>query len=64
MLHLTLPAEVTDAEVDVTVIMQPVTAKASMSKQQWRDFIRETAGTWRGGELVRPEQSAFKWRYR
>jgi hypothetical protein len=60
LLHLTLPAEVTDAEVDVTVIMQPVAAKIPMSGQQWRDFVREAAGAWQGGELVRPEQGAFE----
>jgi hypothetical protein len=62
LLHLTVPTAVTDAEIDVTVIMEPVgaAAKRAMSDQERRDFVRETAGAWEGGELVRPEQGAFE----
>jgi hypothetical protein len=58
LLRLTLPVDVKDTDLDVTVVVRPVPAAANepMVNAQWLAFVNETAGAWQGGPLERPDQ--------
>jgi hypothetical protein len=62
LLRLTLPVDVTDADLDVTVVVRRVTAEGStqMTDEQWETFIKETAGAWQGDPLARADQGEFE----
>jgi hypothetical protein len=62
VLHIDIPMgkEVADQEVQVTI--DPVQRKSSsMTQEEWRQFVMETAGSWQG-DLVRPEPLEYEQR--
>ena len=60
ILHLTLPVGVCHADQVVQVTVEPVDSP-TMSPDEWRRFILETAGKWQG-EFERPEQGELEQR--
>ncbi len=52
ILHLEIPTEVKDGEVEVVVVYQPV---QKTEKRQWSSDFLSTFGAWEG-ELVRAPQ--------
>jgi len=61
LLRLTLPVDVTDTDLDVTVVVRPViTDSAETSEEHSREVVRRTAGKWQGEPLVRPDQGQFE----
>lgn len=57
ILHLDVPVGVGDANVEVEVTVNP--AKPSMTQEEWRKFVAETAGSWKG-DFERPDQGEFE----
>jgi len=63
VLTLSVPVGISEAnrEVRITVEpVEPVAAKPALSPEQWKQFIEETAGSWQGEPLTRPEQGDFE----
>ncbi|MBO3458427.1 hypothetical protein G7B40_025290 [Aetokthonos hydrillicola Thurmond2011] len=59
VLHLDLPVEMTDTEIEVTVIIQRVTPQ----QRGWMPgFFEEVIGGWVGEPLQRPEQGEYETR--
>jgi len=62
---LSVPVGMAEANREVKVVVEsikPALKKASeMTQEEWKKFIAETAGSWRG-ELERPEQGEFETR--
>ena len=56
-LHLTLPAEYADQDVELVVIIQP--CKEMLERQNWLAFINQTYGCLADDPLERPEQPAL-----
>ncbi|MBE9064029.1 hypothetical protein [cf. Phormidesmis sp. LEGE 11477] len=60
ILHLELPVAVTEQDLEVTVLYQPVQTdsqhQSSESLGYSPNFFEETAGAWQGEPLVRGEQ--------
>jgi hypothetical protein len=61
VLKLTVPMDALDAGREVQVTIEPADSNASSTSQQeeWRQFIRETAGAWKG-DLERPDQGDYE----
>ena len=53
-LHLTLPPEYANQDVELVVIVQPCTK--TLEQQNWLAFINETYGCLADDPLQRPEQ--------
>ncbi len=60
ILQLTLPVGLADANREVQVTVEP-TNPATLSPDEWRRGILETAGKWQG-EFERPEQGEYEQR--
>jgi hypothetical protein len=60
VLKLELPVGIPDADVDVTIVVQP--SKCSKSREEFLRFVDATAGKWQGEPLVRPDQGVFEHR--
>ena len=60
ILHLNLPIGETGADQDVQVTVEPL-PPATMSAEEWRQFILSTAGKWQG-EFERPHQGDYEQR--
>ncbi len=59
ILHLDLPVEMTDTEIEVTVTIQRVTPQ----QRGWMPgFFEEVIGGWVGEPLQRPEQGEYETR--
>jgi hypothetical protein len=60
VLHITVPIgkEFADQEVQVTIDPARV-GPASMTREEWREFVLATAGAWQG-DLERPEQGEYQ----
>jgi len=58
VLHLTLPVGLEEADKEVQVTVEPV-APATMSQEDCRRAILDTAGKWQG-DFERPEQGAYE----
>jgi hypothetical protein len=52
-LHLTLPAEYADQDVELVVIIQP--RKETLEQENWLSFINQTYGCLADDPLERPE---------
>lgn len=65
VLRLSVPVGMAEVNREVKVVVdsvEPALKKASeMTQEEWKKFIAETAGSWRG-ELERPEQGEFETR--
>jgi hypothetical protein len=64
VLRVTLPAGLTNTDVDVHITLSPVNGKPArklMDQAEWARFIEETAGKWEG-EFVRPPQGDYEQR--
>ena len=60
VLQLTLPVGPAEADREVQITIEPV-SPPTMSPDEWRQRILETAGKWQG-ELDRPEQGEYEQR--
>ncbi len=59
ILHLQLPVEMTDTEIEVTVTVK--TVNSGTKKKGWMPgFFEEVIGGWVGEPLERPEQGEFE----
>jgi hypothetical protein len=65
VLTVSVPVGLSEANRDVRVVVEsiePGVVKApTMTPEEWRQFIAETAGAWKG-DLERPEQGDFEQR--
>ena len=57
VLHVPLGADEANREVRVTI--EPAAPSSPMSQEEWRAWVRATAGSWQG-ELERPEQGDYE----
>ncbi len=59
ILTLNVPAGISEANREVTVIVEPVDAAVrktgKMTPEEWKRFVDEIAGAWKG-DLQRPDQ--------
>ena len=65
ILHLDVPVGVTDAELEVTVTIEPVNPPAAKTPEElgWSPgFFERTAGKWEGEPLTRGEQGEYEQR--
>jgi hypothetical protein len=69
ILHIQLPAEIANQELDVVVVFQPVTQESASSVSKTPEelgyspkFLEEVIGSWEGEPLERPEQLPFETR--
>jgi len=62
VLHLDVASGCANAEVEVTVIVQPVDAgRGSVAQSGWsEDFLSEVVGGWRGEPLRREAQGEYE----
>ncbi len=63
VLKLAVPVGMGEAnrEVRITVeSLEQTAAKPQLTPEQWKQFIEETAGSWKGEPLVRPPQGEFE----
>jgi hypothetical protein len=63
MLELKLPSGLSETDVDVVVVVNPVPPsgwKSEAERQEWQEFVRTTAGAWQGEPFERPEQGEFE----
>ena len=60
ILRLQLPVDVANADVDVTVVVEPSKKPKAMSREEWLRFIRDTAGSIDDPTFVRHEQGTFE----
>lgn len=59
VLHLTVPIGTTDADREVQVTIDPVGPPA-MTQEEWRHFVRTTAGSVTDPSFVRHEQGEYE----
>ena len=57
ILHVTVPVGPADANREVQVTVEPISAL--LSPDEWRQGIMETAGKWQG-KYERPEQGEYE----
>ncbi|MBW4672805.1 MAG: hypothetical protein KME52_01790 [Desmonostoc geniculatum HA4340-LM1] len=67
ILQVQLPPEITNQELDVVIVFQPVIKESSQSSIQTPQelvyshrFVEEVIGSWEGKPLERPEQLPFE----
>jgi hypothetical protein len=60
ILHFSLPVGSANADQEVQVTVEPV-GGATLSSDEWRRQILETAGKWQG-DFERPEQGEYEQR--
>lgn len=62
VLHIDIPMGKEDADREVQVTIDPVQVGPSpMTQEEWRQFVKETAGAWQG-DLERPEPLEYEQR--
>ncbi len=62
ILHIRVPIGKEDADREVQVTIDPVREDSpSMTREEWRQFVMETAGAWQG-DLKRPEPLEYEQR--
>jgi len=63
VLQLAVPIGWAEADREVEVTIEPVASEREelADRQEWEQFVHETAGAWQG-ELVRPEQGGYEQR--
>jgi hypothetical protein len=61
VLTLSVPIGLTEAnrEVEVTITPAKPSVLTPSEREEWDQFVRETAGAWQG-ELARPEQGEYE----
>lgn len=65
ILHLDIPCGFSSTELEVMVILQPLTSGASASApdHEWSpDFFTEVVGGWQGEPLIRESQGRYETR--
>lgn len=63
ILKLEIPLGLTDADLEVLVVVQPLISLASTTPEDlgWPPgFFEETAGVWQGDPLIREEQGDYE----
>ena len=60
-LAVSIGAQEADREVQVTIEATEPRLLTSAERDEWRQFVLETAGAWQG-ELERPEQGEYEQR--
>ncbi|BAZ03262.1 hypothetical protein NIES37_72750 (plasmid) [Tolypothrix tenuis PCC 7101] len=64
VLHLDIPVGITDKEVEIMVIYQPLETKTQQKTPEQRiwmpGFFEEVIGGWVGEPLERPEQGNYE----
>ncbi|MDZ7958188.1 MAG: hypothetical protein RMY34_09845 [Aulosira sp. DedQUE10] len=64
VLHLDIPVGITDKEVEIMVIYQPLEASTQLKTPEQRGwmpgFFEEVIGGWVGEPLERPEQGDYE----
>jgi hypothetical protein len=62
ILHLEVPIEITDSEIEITIIVKPVYSQTETTKKSnWSPrFFKQTAGAWEGGQLKREPQGEYE----
>jgi hypothetical protein len=60
ILQVAVPVGPADADREVQITIEPLALK-SLSPEEWRQRVLETAGKWEG-ELERPEQGEYEQR--
>jgi hypothetical protein len=58
-LAVPLGAAAADREVQVTIETGEQKARPNSMQEEWRQFVLETAGAWKG-DLERPEQGEYE----
>ncbi|MGR3277251.1 hypothetical protein ACSYAD_19295 [Acaryochloris marina NIES-2412] len=58
VLHLEVPTEFSDADLEVTVMLAPVDSLPTQTSEWQPGFFTDVIGSWEG-ELTRPDQGAF-----
>ena len=63
VLQLAVPMGVAEADREVEVTIEPAAPEQDQlaEREEWEQFVRETAGAWQG-DLVRPEQGDYELR--
>jgi hypothetical protein len=63
ILQITVPIGKADADREVEVTIEAAEPKngAALQREDWRQFVSETAGAWQG-DLERPEQGEYEQR--
>jgi hypothetical protein len=63
VLQLSVPFGVSEADRQVEVTIEPADTAATkqLARDEWRQFVTETAGAWQG-DLVRPEPGNYEHR--
>ncbi|MBT3604709.1 MAG: hypothetical protein HOE48_20360 [Candidatus Latescibacteria bacterium] len=56
ILNISIPLSAAEADHNVKVIVEPLDNKGSQ-QESWHQFISETAGSWQGEPLIRPDQT-------
>lgn len=60
VLHIDIPMGKGEADQEVRVTIDPVErVSSSMTQEEWRRFVMETAGSWQG-DLERPEPLEYE----
>ena len=64
MLHLEVPSDFVDTEVEVMVIVQPATqSRADRAEDSWSPgFFESVVGSWQGEPLVREPEGDYETR--
>lgn len=63
VLNLSVPVEIADADVQVTVVVGPVEAAQRTSdtdREEWKRFVAETAGSIQDPTFFRHEQGEYE----
>jgi hypothetical protein len=65
MLKLSVPVGIVDADVQVTVVVEPMASAQPLSgadREEWRQFVAETAGSIQDPTFFRHEQGEYETR--
>ena len=63
MLTVQVPSGLPDTDVEVIVVVQPLGTNGparTSTPDEWKQFVKATAGAWQGEPLARPTQGAFE----
>jgi hypothetical protein len=60
VLALNVPVGTQDANREVIVTVRPSPTPPKMTRDEWLQFIKETAGAWQGEPFERPDQGEFE----
>lgn len=59
-LQLSIPLSIAEANHEVKVTIESLNIKNGQQDDNWQQFISETAGSWAGEKLVRPDQGILE----